>query len=239
MVSEAEESQTGSSEEAPAVNWDDLPPVETVNLPEPEPTRPDIKDVPAGSCVGCGQPIERKPGSRGRLPKYHEECRPLKAASSASPRVATGRRSTKATEEADQVIEMFKSGAVKACLMLSMVDRYDAFCIMVSLPQICENLHGVLLRYEGFRREMLALKGGGSVLALIITCLMCVLPIAAHHGLIPVKRATEVLVQAPFTLHQISQRLKEGEAALTELMREQLEEAARAAKAKAAQSGNR
>jgi hypothetical protein len=153
--------------------------------------------------------------------------------------VSTTRRNTRAVAEADEAIAAFKGAVVKGVMLLSMVDKYDAFCVMVALPQVCENLHGVLVRYESFRKEMLSIKGGGSVLGLCLSVLMCCLPILAHHGLIPGKSVAQVLVNAPFTLHKIQLKLAEGEAALTALMKEQLDamHAAQAAQKKSASSG--
>lgn len=51
-------------------------------LPEAEPTTEDPRpeqDAPSLSgpaCAGCGFVIERPPGKRGRMPKYHDACRP-------------------------------------------------------------------------------------------------------------------------------------------------------------------
>lgn len=208
-------------------SWaDDLPPAEDeAVLPEPAPPTPDkIGSVPTtpGTCAACGEIIIREPGTRGRLPKYHPECRPLKSATTNIGGTSSGGRTSKAEREADEAIEAFKSVVVKGVIMLSMVEKYDAFVIMVQLPQICENLRGVLLRYEGFRREMLALKGGGSIFALILSVLMLFLPMAAHHGLIRGKMIAEVLMKAPFTMHKIQMKLAEGTESLTRLMEEQL-----------------
>lgn len=215
-------------------SWDDLPPA--VELPEPLAEQPDLtgKGV-AGNCLGCGQPIIREPGSRGRLPKYHPDCRPLKSSTAVS---GTGvRRSSttaKAEAEADRCIASFQSLVTKSAVMLSVVDKFDAFALMVALPNICENLRGVLIRYDGLRKEMLVMETGGSIIGLAISVGMLMLPIAAHHGLLGKGNAAKMLVNLPFTMMKIAQQLKEGSAALTEMMREQLENAAKEAKARAA-----
>lgn len=216
-------------------DWTGLPEAEPViDLVPAAAQHADSTDkVEAGICATCREPIVREPGARGRMPKFHPDCRPLRTAITG----AAAGRNGKAEREADEAIAAFKSAVVKACIMLSMVDKYDAFCVMVALPQICDNLRGVLVRYDSFRKEMLALKGGGSVFALALSVLMCALPIAAHHGLIPGKAVAQILVNAPFTLYKIQEKLTQGEAALTKLMEEQLKQATEANRSKASADG--
>jgi hypothetical protein len=182
-----------------------------------------------GYCAGCGDPIIREPGARGRLPKYHPDCRPKPGATRLS---AGPSANSKAEKEAEQAVAAFKSLAVKATLLLSAVDKYDAFAVMASLPQICENLKAVLVQYPRLRKEFLSIGSGGSILGLVISVLMLALSISAHHGLIPARFHAEVLVKAPMVLHNIQSKLAEGEASLTQMMREQFM-AEQAAKAKA------
>lgn len=210
---------------SPGLNdsWDSLPDAQpVVDLPPAPESKPDRTEaVEPGTCAVCREPIVREPGSRGRMPKYHPDCRPLKSAGSSA--AATSRRNSKAEAEADEAIAAFKGLVVKAAMMLAVADKYDAFCIMVSLPQICDNLRGVLIRYDSFRKEFLGIKGGGSIIGLGVSVLMLALPIASHHGLIPSASVAKLLVNMPFTLHKIQQKLAEGEAALTKLMEEQLQ----------------
>lgn len=204
------------TESAPDTNWDALAPAEKTPDLAPASSRPDAEP---GTCLKCGDPIIREPGARGRMPKYHPDCRPKSGASSG----VVSRRSSKVDAEATEALAAFESMVVKFSIMLSMVDRYDAFCLMIGWSQVKPNLLEVLKRYAGFRKEMLALKTGGSLIGLGIAVLMTTLPILAHHGMIPWKSATEVLVKAPFTLYNIQQKLAEGAAGLQELMAEQLQ----------------
>ena len=204
--------------------WDSLPPAEkpVVDLAPAQALTED--KVAAGTCAGCGEPIVREPGARGRMPKYHPDCRPLKSASTSA--ATTTRRNGKAEAEADQCIVAFQQLITKTAVMLSVIDRYDAFCVMVALPQICDNLRGVLVRYDSLRKEWLAMKTGGSIIGLVLTVIMLVLPIAAHHGLLGRSNMAKVMVEMPFTLLKIQQQLKEGSEALTAMMAEQLKRAA-------------
>lgn len=209
--------------------WDDLPePEPVIDLPPAPTEKPDSTPEPAaaipGVCATCGEVIIREPGARGRMPKYHPDCRPLKTASGSG---TTTRRGSGAKEaEADKCVIAFQQLVTKAAVMLSVVDRFDAFALMVALPNICDNLRGVLIRYDSLRKDMLAMQTGGSVFGLVLALAMLFLPIAAHHGLLGRGSAAKLLVEMPFTLLKIHQRLKEGSEALTEMMREQLQKAA-------------
>jgi hypothetical protein len=221
-------------------NWDALPPdtQPVVNLaPAPEEkdiTGPPAEKVEAGICATCLEPIIREPGARGRMPKYHPDCRPLKTASVSA--TATKARAGRAEAEADQCIVAFQQLVTKTAVMLSVVDRYDAFCIMVALPNLCENLKGVLIRYESFRKEMLAMKTGGSIFGLILAVLMLSLPMAAHHGFLGRGKTAQLLMEMPFTMLKIAQRLKEGSESLTKMMEEQLRAAAAETRRQAAEA---
>jgi hypothetical protein len=208
-----------SANPSPKDSWDDV----AESLPEPVLTPAEIvPDTVANNsalvCVGCGLPIVREAGARGRSPKYHPDCRPK----SAGARGATA-RSNKAGLEADECVEQFKKAVVKGCIILSMVDRFDAFTIMANLPQVCDNLHAILVRYEKFRKEWLAMKGGGSWIGLFLALVSIALPIAAHHGLVPSKKLAQVLANMPMTMFGIQQKLKDGEENLTKLMHDQMQ----------------
>jgi hypothetical protein len=118
----------------------------------------------------------------------------------------------------------------KIALMLSMVDTYDAFCVMVYIPEICQNLRGLLLRYEWLRREFLAIGTGGSVLGLVVSVGMMVLPMLAHHGIISSKRVGTILLNSPFVMKKLAERMEEGEEALTRIMAETVKAQAQAKK---------
>lgn len=212
-------------------SWEGLPEAEPVaELPEPiaqTPDQVDASDLPKGHCQACGDFIVREPGARGRAPKYHPDCRPLRAATSASASSKSGRAS-KAEAEADQVIVWFQQRVTQAAIMISVVDRFDAFCVMASLPGFSESLKGVLVKYDWMRRDMLAAKTGGSLFGLALSGLMMLLPMAAHHGLLGKGQAAQMLMQMPFTLLRLHERLKEGSEALTKMMAEQLQKAAEA-----------
>lgn len=224
LLVETPHPQSLGQSESSVSDWDSLPPVEPLNdLPAAPPDKPDATEkVASGFCATCREPIIREPGARGRMPRYHPDCRPLRTAT----QMSTARRNNKAEAEADECIVMFQQAVTKACVMLSVVDRFDAFSVMVALPSICDNLRGVLIRFDSFRKEFLAAKTGGSIIGLAFAIGMLLLPILAHHGLIGRGKIAQLLVEMPFTMLKIQQRLKEGSEALVKMMEEQLRAAA-------------
>lgn len=170
-------------------------------------------------CPTCDLPVVRQPGQRGKLAKYHLDCKPSTARrlTGTTSRKTTG-ANTKASREADECIAMVKSAMIKGAMGLAIVDKYDGFVVMTAIPNVCSNLHGILVRYDSFRKDVLAMKSGGSIFGLIISILMLALPIAAHHGIIPSARLQQMLTQMPVMMFKIAQRMKEGEQALSDMM---------------------
>lgn len=238
MTSLAENPGLKEFSDSEPVDWDSLAPAEPTPDLAPAEAKPDAP-LP-GTCAACGDVIIREPGARGRMPKYHPDCRPTKSASTSSgTSSAVGtRRSNKIEAEATEALAAFEGLVTKSAIMLSMVDKYDAFCLMVGWSQIKPNLFGVLKKYAGFRKEVLSWQAGGSIAGLIVSVIMVIAPIAAHHGLIPGKHIAQILVNAPFTLHKIMQKLNEGSAGLTSLMEEQFAAAKQEQEQKAMREAN-
>lgn len=89
-----------------AVDYDSIAdPVPADATPEEEPAT----ETPDGPiCEGCGKPIIRKPGQRGRTPKWHAECRPRTKTS-----VRTPKRSQKAgVNYAEGIAGIFQMASV-------------------------------------------------------------------------------------------------------------------------------
>jgi hypothetical protein len=212
-------------------SWAELPPseetyTEVLDLP-PSLDKPD-KDVKTGTpiCPTCDEPIIREPGARGRVPKFHPQCRPLTSVSRSSTTKAASAKEAKAQAEAEQCVDFIRKQIMKAVMMLAMVDRYDAFAIMVQMPAFCSQLKAVLVKHDSWREDILnAIKGTGSIIGLFLCVLTMGLPIAAHHKLIPSKRISELLVNLPTAMMKLAKQLKDGEERLTEIMYEQMEAA--------------
>lgn len=181
-------------------------------------------------CPTCGEPVFKQPGSRGRSPKYHPDCRPSAARrvsdsvfSGAKPRTADKKKQA----EADEVIVFVKSKLAMTCTGLMLVDQYVGMVWMMAVPGICENLHGLLVTHDDFRRTMLSAKSGGSWLGLIISLLIPIGATAAHYGFIPQSKIQEIAKNLPIMLYKISQRMKEGNMAMDEMMSRVAEQAAK------------
>lgn len=212
-------------------NWDAIaPPLE---LPAGEELPPDNTPEDAPLCPVCEKPIIRDPTWK-RMRKYHPECNPYVAGNKSREGTAGGGSagagrtkggsgfSRKAEQEADECEKILQSAFVKLALGVSVFDKYDAFCIMVNTGPVCQSFRGVVLRNERFRKEMLMVKSGGSVVGLVVSCLIMVMPIIAHHGLIPSRNIAETMVRMPYLLFTLHQRMKEGEEAMTVLIKEQM-----------------
>lgn len=203
------------------IDWDAMEDAQPVMLPETEEQKPDTippTSVPYGHCKVCGEEIEnRRPRQR-----YHEDCKPSRKITTGTTRITSGRGLAKKEAEAAEAVAALRSKIVQTLVLMSAFDRYDTFVVMVSLPNAMEALKGLLVRYDKLRAEMLAAKTGGSIFAFALSILCMALPILAHHGMIPQKQVTRLLFNLPFTLHQLNQRLADGEATLTNIMEEQL-----------------
>lgn len=197
--------------------WGELPPA--VDLPPGTEVPADQEPVQDGPiCPVCNLVIIRDP-SWARMHKYHDECQPQ---SHKAGRSGTGekriRTAGKAEAEADRCEQLLRGFFVKLALGVSIVDRYDAFCIMVNAPSVCSSFRGVCLRYPAFRKEFLKVPEGGSVFGLALAAVAMAAPMAAHHGLIPSRRIAEAMVNLPLTLYRLHQRMSEGQQGLEVLM---------------------
>ena len=174
--------------------------------------------------------------------KYHPDCRPTGTSAvtdlfGGNSRASKTRDAKKAAE-ADECIVWVKRKLVQAAMALAMIDSYDGFCVMSGIPAAMDNLRGVLIAHDSFRKDMLRVNDGGSIVGLVISVVMMVVPIAAHHGLVPSTKIAEMLVNLPIVMHKISKRMKEGEQALTDMMDKAAEGMLKApGQAKAEQNG--
>jgi len=206
--------ETSPHSASPDSSWaDELPPIEVVELPPDDAT--DVVNPPAGTCPTCGDPVYKEPGKKGRVPKYHPECRPsAKRAGTGTVSPARVVRVSKAeqiaAEQTEQILEGIRSFLFKSAGMLALVDPFDALVIWVNAPNIITNLRPILQRSERLRVYMLTADTGGSVLGLIFAVASILLPILAHHNLIGSKRATQFLIQLPMLVMRLHERMAEG-----------------------------
>jgi hypothetical protein len=181
---------------------------------------------PAGFCERCGEGIYREPGARGRTPKYHPECRAVPKGSSGPRTIRVSRADALVAAEAEQAAEAFDRIYTRIAGMVSLVDAYDAYVMMVNRPDLRANLYALATRYEWLRKELLAIETGGSIFGLIVSVLSIFIPIAAHHGLFGRNKVSTIMINAPFMLEKLNDRMSDGEA-MTKMLRAEVMEKAR------------
>lgn len=119
------------------LDFDNLPPsVDTVPAPEPH-TAPDSEPTDTGApiCLTCNRAIIREPGKRGRIPKYHPECRP-----SAKSKPTGTRRKAKGTpdyrEGISGLLQMAAFGLAMAAGDHNVALLADGHAIAEATPEI-------------------------------------------------------------------------------------------------------
>lgn len=198
---------------APPIDTDDTP-------PKPQP-----------HCEVCGNPIEYK--GRGRLPRFHKECRPSNdrartpLSSATTPKVTSGRQS-KAEREAAEIAADAQKMLSKASLLVATVEPFDGLALYAGTPELTNQLRGVLETHDALRAEMASWSSGGSVLGLVLALAVIVLPILAHHHVIPetvagkpVGKLLETLPQAVMKINKASDDAARTMADAVQQMREQ------------------
>lgn len=223
---------------SPDSSWDgsEFPPATEYVETQLPPDKTEIINPPAKVCPTCGEEVLRTPGQRGRVAKYHPECRPSKAATSisGSPRVVrVSKQEQIAAEQVEILIEQARTALGKAVMLLSIVEPYDAFVLHVNSIELLANLRVVLMRFEWARSAALNAQTGGSVFGLFLTMLTTALPILAHHNLIPAKKVAAILINLPIFMQRMQERAAENDGDITgELMRRIQEEQRKATEAR-------
>jgi hypothetical protein len=201
--------------------WESAEVPDATELPPDDST--EILNAPTNTCPTCGEEVVREPGKRGRVPKYHPECRPSARRTSVTGTgrmVRANKKEQEAAEQVELMIEQCRRGIAKMVFILSIADPYCAFVIHVNTPEILDNLRPVLMKFEWLRRQANNASTGAAVLGLILSIFTTILPIAAHHGLVPGKKVALILMNMPIFLHRLQVRVAEQdpEALTTELL---------------------
>ena len=194
------------------------------DLPEAYELPPDVTEQvnpPENVCPTCGLEIVRLPGERGRRRKYHAECRPSAQKSSGPTVVRVSKKDLETADQVERAIERARRGLGKCVAIVSLVDPYDAFVIHVNSEDLLDNLRPVLMRFDWARNVATNVSTAGSIFGLVLTIFTTLLPIGAHHGLIPNKKISQVLLSMPtFLLRLQESAAEQGEAGTThELLR--------------------
>ena len=216
---------------SPDSSWEsEFPPAELVDTGPLDKT--EIINPPPNTCPKCSEAIIREPGTRGRLPKYHVECRPSpKSSSESKPRVyRVSKQEQQVADDVERIIEQARKGLAKVVALISLADPYDALVLHVNAADLLDNLRSVVMRYEWARNTATVTSTGGSLFGLVIAVFTTVLPIASHHGLIPSKKVSQILLNVPMFMLRLQQRLAESDdgAMTDELLKRVTEEGKRA-----------
>lgn len=215
---------------------------ETTGLPESEPSEISFSEIPDPTpvtglhdeppdvklCEGCGEPIHRAPGQRGKLPKFHPSCRPTSSSRSSGNTKRTSSGKTKAEVEAELIADRFRQTLNKTAIMVGIVDTFDGYAIAVQSKPLSESVELVLASYDSLRKPLLDAKGTSGVFSLVLTSTLIVLPILAHHGIIPAKIGGkplgEFLEKLPQFMKTLYDQAEQAEKQIAEKLEEKMAE---------------
>ena len=184
--------------------------------------------VPEGkSCRGCDAIIVRRPGQRGILPSYCDDCKQKRPSKSSSKSSGEGR--SKAEKESDAIAEHFRQQLNKAAIMVGIFDPFDGFVLATQSKPITENLRSVMVSHERVRKLFEESEGSGGLFGLGFSLIFGVtLPILAHHEIIPEKVAgkdvREFLEKLPAFLHKLNKAAEQAEDAIAEKFQQDMGE---------------
>lgn len=185
---------------------DGFPAVEPVVLP---PDSTDLINPPEKTCKGCGEEIVREPGKKGRLPAYHPACKPDRGSTVSGTRpVRVVAKDRAVAEQVEQTLTLIDAKLSKAIMLLALVEPYDAFVLHVNKAELLENMRPVLTRFSWMREGADTVSTAAAIFSLGITVVTTVLPIAAHHKLIPSKAVAKLLVGIPFILKKMQDSME-------------------------------
>ena len=198
-VSPSQDSFWEASDLPPAEVLDDAPPNDDTHLINP----------PENVCPGCGEEIIRQPGQRGKLAKYHPECKPVKntAASSGPRTVRVTAKDRAIAEQIENSLDMIDAKYSRAVMLLALADPYDALVLRINQSEFIENLRPAMYRFAWLREAGTNASAGASLVGLAITVLTTLLPIAAHHNLIPSKKVSKILLAIPMIMKRMQDNM--------------------------------
>lgn len=176
-----------------SIDFDTLPPVTET----PSPVSPDDTPSPDASgpiCVVCDRVIVREPGKRGRVPKYHPECRP----SNKSKATGTRRKPKGTPDYREGIAGLLQMGAF--ALGLAAGDHNpallaDSAAIANATPDIATALDALAQEKPEIAAVLDKVLAVGPYGVVLSTIFAPVIQIASNHGAkIPgVPNATEYL----------------------------------------------
>jgi len=199
--------------------------------PEPNDTTPDGKTA---YCEECNDVIPWS--GRGRRPRFcKDHKRPLGESRSSAPAATKARGSAKADKEAKELADAYLRMLQQGSIYLSLVEPYDGMAIFAAAPHNAQLFQAMLAQQDRLRASMLAARGGSATGAFVVSTIATILlPIIAHHGLIPktVKMngrdvpLGELIVTIPENMQKLSQAVSDANQASTLHVMQQAAEAA-------------
>jgi hypothetical protein len=203
-----ERPETDSASEASYWENDGFPEPQEQVLP---PDNTELINPPEKTCPVCGEEIVREPGRKGRLPKYHPDCKPSAKGSTGGARpVRVTAKDRAVAEEVEATLAQVESKFRDAIMMLAVVEPYDAFVLYVNMPKVLDNLRPILSRYPMLRQQAGTASTAAAIFGLVTTVLTILLPIAAHHGLIPSKKIAKILAAVPVFMKRLNDVMDSG-----------------------------
>lgn len=183
-----------------------LPPARTGEEPPPDDDTGWV-NPPENACPVCGFEVVKQPGQK-RRPKYHAQCKPTRGKAASGPRpVRVTSQERQAAEQVEMALDRLRAALTKAVLGLSMFDPYDALVLRINSEELVENCRPLLMRFPALREGAANATAGASILGLVFTLLSIGLPIMAHHNLIPMKKFVPMLLNLPFLLMKMQERM--------------------------------
>jgi hypothetical protein len=154
-------------------------------LPESVSIPTDDDDAPELACEVCGTPLVY--AGRGRKPRYCEDHR-NRSGTNTGPRIVTAGGASRASGKDARLRQDLTTmlGSVGMALML--VESYDGLVVMDRTPATVDALMEVAAQNPKFRKtlEQMVTVSVWSQVSLAVAGIA--LPIAAHHGIIPVSQ---------------------------------------------------
>lgn len=179
---------------------------------------PESRDsTPTGKTAYCEECQELIPWKgKGRKPRFCQlHKRPLgetRSSTGATKTRGTSKVDKEAKELADAYLRLLQQGSI----YLSLVEPYDGMAIFAASQQNAQLFQGMVAQQDRLRASLLAARGGSSTGAFIFSTVGTILlPILAHHGVIPKTIKLngrdvplgELIVTIPETMQKLSENI--------------------------------
>lgn len=138
------------------------------------------------TCNNCGLPLEYS--GRGRHPT---QCKRGEGCKADAPRLSTNARRG-AQADIDRIKENMESLYVMIGMGVSVFDQHDGLVIGSNASKLADSWATLAANDPKARKALLRFMSGSSWAGVFAAHAMVALPIAQHHGMIPMKREPNV-----------------------------------------------